>query len=86
MESSTPKSKGAEAFSDFVRSPSTRDRISGVEEHDETRGSIAIIEAPDNKAQLRCFLLHPDLLVRQKSTASSTGVLLIHNLSGEISK
>jgi GNAT superfamily N-acetyltransferase len=61
MESSTPKSKGAEAFSDLVRSRSTRDRISGVEEHDETRGSIAIIEAPDNKAQLRCFLLHPDL-------------------------
>jgi len=51
----------AGAFSDFVRSRSPRDRIWIVEEHDETRGSVAIIEAPDNKAQLRCFLLHPDL-------------------------
>ena len=48
-------------LAEFAKSHSERERIWIVERSGEVAGSIAIVEAPDNKAQLRWLLLHPDL-------------------------
>jgi N-acetylglutamate synthase-like GNAT family acetyltransferase len=48
-------------LAEFAKSHSGRERIWIVERDGEVAGSIAIVEAADNKAQLRWLLLHPDL-------------------------
>ena len=48
-------------FAEFAKSHSERERIWIVERNGEVAGSIAIVDAADNKAQLRWLLLHPDL-------------------------
>ena len=49
----------AEPLSDFAKSQSNRGRIWIVEKGEEFVGSIAIVEASIEEAQLRFFLLHP---------------------------
>ena len=48
-------------LSDFARSQSDRERIWIVEKDGTVAGSIAIVLATPEQAQLRWFLLHPDL-------------------------
>ena len=45
----------------FARAIGPRERIWIVEKDEAVRGSIAIVEAGPEQAQLRWFLLHPDL-------------------------
>lgn len=46
---------------EFAKSHNERERIWVVEKDGTVAGSIVIVEAFDYLAQLRCFLLHPDL-------------------------
>ena len=48
-------------MSEFARSHSDRERIWLVEKDGTAAGSIAIVAASTKQAQLRWFLLHPDL-------------------------
>ena len=48
-------------LAEFAKFQGERERIWIVERNGEVAGSIAIVEAADNKAQLRWLLLHPDL-------------------------
>jgi N-acetylglutamate synthase-like GNAT family acetyltransferase len=48
-------------LSEFARSHSNRERIWIVEKDGTVAGSIAIVAASLDQAQLRWFLLHPDL-------------------------
>lgn len=48
-------------LAEFAKSHSDRDRIWIVEKDGTIAGSIAIVEASRDEAQLRWFLLHPDL-------------------------
>ena len=51
----------AELFSEFAKSHGDRERIWIVEKDGRVAGSIGIVEATKQQAQLRWFLLHPDL-------------------------
>jgi GNAT superfamily N-acetyltransferase len=51
----------AEPLAEFVRSHNERERIWIVEENGQVAGSIGIVETATDTAQLRWFLLHPDL-------------------------
>jgi GNAT superfamily N-acetyltransferase len=48
-------------LAEFARSRNDRERIWIVERDGQVAGSIAIVEDSEEKAQLRWFLLHPDL-------------------------
>jgi GNAT superfamily N-acetyltransferase len=48
-------------LAEFVKSSGKRQRIWIVEQEDQVVGSIAIIEASEQEAQLRWLLLHPKL-------------------------
>jgi N-acetylglutamate synthase-like GNAT family acetyltransferase len=48
-------------LSEFVKTPSARQRIWIVEKDGLAAGSIAIVAASPTSAQLRWFLLHPEL-------------------------
>ncbi len=48
-------------LAEFAKSPHDRERIWIVEKDGIVAGSIAIVEAAKDVAQLRWFLLHPDL-------------------------
>ena len=48
-------------LAEFVASHSDRERIWIVEQGDKILGSIAIVKSEEMKAQLRWFLLHPNL-------------------------
>ena len=48
-------------LSDFVRRNNDRERLWIVEKEGKVSGSIAIVEASNDEAQLRWFLVHPDL-------------------------
>ena len=48
-------------LAEFSKSHSDRERIWIVEKDGKIGGSIAIVEASKDEAQLRWFLLHPDL-------------------------
>jgi GNAT superfamily N-acetyltransferase len=48
-------------LAEFSKSHSDRERIWIVEQGGEVAGSIAIVEASSDEAQLRWFLLHPSL-------------------------
>ncbi len=51
----------AEPLSQFAKSPNARERIWIVEQGGRVSGSIAIVQASREEAQLRWLLLHPDL-------------------------
>jgi GNAT superfamily N-acetyltransferase len=48
-------------LAEFAKSPGERERIWVVEQKAQVAGSIAIVEATPEVAQLRWFLLHPDV-------------------------
>jgi GNAT superfamily N-acetyltransferase len=48
-------------LAEFCKSHTARDRIWIVEKEGTVAGSIGIVEAAPERAQLRWFLLHPDL-------------------------
>ena len=48
-------------LAEFAKSHTDRDRIWIIEKDGTVAGSIAIVEASPEQAQLRWFLLHPDL-------------------------
>jgi len=48
-------------LAEFVKSHNDRERIWIVEKDGKVSGSIAIVEASDEEAQLRWLLLHPEL-------------------------
>ncbi|QTA88699.1 GNAT family N-acetyltransferase [Desulfonema magnum] len=50
----------AEPLSQFIRSPSDRNRIWIAETHGNIVGTIAIVSVSEEKAQLRWLLVHPD--------------------------
>ncbi len=50
----------AEPLSQFVRSPSERNRIWIAETHGKIVGTIAIVSVSKEKSQLRWLLVHPD--------------------------
>jgi len=51
----------AKALREFELTKNARERIWLVDHEGQPGGAIAIVEAPDNAAQLRWFLLHPRL-------------------------
>lgn len=51
----------AAPLGEFAKSPGARERLWIVENDGQVAGSIAIVAASPNEAQLRWFLLHPDL-------------------------
>lgn len=51
----------AEPLARFVRNQTNRERIWIVENNEMVRGCIAIIETSEQQAQLRWFILHPEL-------------------------
>ena len=51
----------ARPLCDFVLQPSKRQKIWLVEREATLKGCIAIVEASPDTAQLRWFLLHPDI-------------------------
>jgi GNAT superfamily N-acetyltransferase len=51
----------AAPLAEFVKAPGGRQRIWIVEQRGQVAGSIAIVEAAANQAQLRWLLLHPQL-------------------------
>ncbi len=51
----------AEPLSHFIKNMTPSERIWIVEKNDEVKGSIAIVKVSETQAQLRWFLLHPDL-------------------------
>ena len=51
----------ARPLCDFVLQPSKRQKIWLVEREGTVKGCIAIVEASPDAAQLRWFLLHPDI-------------------------
>jgi N-acetylglutamate synthase-like GNAT family acetyltransferase len=51
----------AATLADFVKGHTDRERIWIVEKDGHIRGSIAIVKSSEEMAQLRWFLLHPDL-------------------------
>lgn len=51
----------AEPFAHYVRNPTERDRIWIVENNKMVRGCIAILQYTEKEAQLRWFILHPEL-------------------------
>jgi GNAT superfamily N-acetyltransferase len=48
-------------LAEFVKSPGDRERIWIVDKDEWVAGSIAIVEASNDAAQLRWFLLHPSV-------------------------
>lgn len=48
-------------LAEFAKSPGAREQIWIVEQQGQVAGSLAIVEAAPEAAQLRWFLLHPDL-------------------------
>ena len=48
-------------LAEFSRSHTERERIWILEKANQVAGSVAIVEAPENAAQLRWLILHPDV-------------------------
>lgn len=51
----------AKPLVEFATSHTDRERIWVVEQGDKIQGSIAVVKSEETKAQLRWFLLHPNL-------------------------
>lgn len=51
----------AKTLAEFAASHNDRERIWIVEQGDKIQGSIAVVKSEATKAQLRWFLLHPDM-------------------------